>query len=88
MESVHGIAVSGGSFPAEIWRLFMEPALEGTEPAAFPEPDGLAGVEAVHARRVRAGVRPDARRTESTETETTTTDASAPTARAATRRPP
>ena len=24
MESVHGIAVSGGSFPAEIWRLYME----------------------------------------------------------------
>jgi len=30
--------VTGGSFPAEIWRLFMEPALEGTEPEAFPEP--------------------------------------------------
>jgi penicillin-binding protein 1A len=27
MENVHGISVSGGSFPAEIWRLFMEPAL-------------------------------------------------------------
>jgi penicillin-binding protein 1A len=38
MESVHGIAVSGGSFPAEIWRLFMEPALEGTEARSFPEP--------------------------------------------------
>jgi penicillin-binding protein 1A len=38
MENVHGISVSGGSFPAEIWRLFMEPALEGTEPASFPEP--------------------------------------------------
>ncbi len=38
MESVHGIAVTGGSFPAEIWRLFMEPALEGTEPESFPEP--------------------------------------------------
>ncbi|MGH3133280.1 MAG: transglycosylase domain-containing protein [Gaiellaceae bacterium] len=38
MENVHGIAVSGGSFPAEIWRLFMEPALEGTEPTAFAEP--------------------------------------------------
>ncbi len=38
MESVHGIAVSGGSFPAEIWRLFMERALEGTELALFPEP--------------------------------------------------
>ena len=38
MESVHGIAVSGGSFPAEIWRLFMEPALEGREVRSFPEP--------------------------------------------------
>ena len=39
MESVHGISVSGGSFPAEIWRLFMEPALDGVEPRSFPEPD-------------------------------------------------
>jgi penicillin-binding protein 1A len=38
MENVHGIAVSGGSFPAEIWRLFMESALEDTEPSEFPEP--------------------------------------------------
>jgi penicillin-binding protein 1A len=38
MENVHGIAVSGGSFPAEIWRLFMEPALEGTQAESFPEP--------------------------------------------------
>jgi len=38
MENVHGIAVTGGSFPAEIWRLFMQPALEGTDPVAFPEP--------------------------------------------------
>jgi penicillin-binding protein 1A len=38
MESVHGISVSGGSFPAEIWRLFMESALENVEPTDFPEP--------------------------------------------------
>jgi penicillin-binding protein 1A len=38
MESVHGISVTGGSFPAEIWRLFMEPALEDVEPSDFPEP--------------------------------------------------
>jgi penicillin-binding protein 1A len=38
MENVHGIAVTGGSFPAEIWRLFMEPALEGREATAFSEP--------------------------------------------------
>ena len=38
MENVHGIAVSGGTFPAEIWRLFMEPALENDEPTDFAEP--------------------------------------------------
>jgi penicillin-binding protein 1A len=39
MESVHGIAVSGGSFPAEIWRLMMEQTI-GLRPAArdFPDP--------------------------------------------------
>ncbi|HET7743735.1 MAG TPA: PBP1A family penicillin-binding protein [Gaiellaceae bacterium] len=39
MENVHGIAVAGGTFPAEIWRLFMQPALAGTQRIPFPEPD-------------------------------------------------
>jgi penicillin-binding protein 1A len=39
MENVHGIAVAGGTFPAEIWRLFMDPALEGVPRTQFPEPD-------------------------------------------------
>ena len=38
MQNVHGIAVSGGSFPAEIWRRFMEPALASRPAVAFPEP--------------------------------------------------
>ena len=38
MLDVHGISVSGGSFPAEIWRRFMSPALEGTPVVPFPEP--------------------------------------------------
>jgi penicillin-binding protein 1A len=38
MENVHGIAVAGGSFPATIWRLFMERALAGRPERAFPEP--------------------------------------------------
>jgi membrane peptidoglycan carboxypeptidase len=38
LDSVHGIAVTGGSFPAEMWRLFMEPALDNKEAVAFPEP--------------------------------------------------
>ena len=39
MESVHGIAVSGGTFPAEIWNRFMDPALEDVPARSFPEPD-------------------------------------------------
>jgi hypothetical protein len=29
MESVHGISVAGGTFPADIWRRFMAVAMEG-----------------------------------------------------------
>jgi penicillin-binding protein 1A len=38
MTNVHGISVSGGSFPAEIWRRFMEPALADRPFREFPEP--------------------------------------------------
>jgi penicillin-binding protein 1A len=38
MENVHGISVSGGSFPAEIWRRFMDPALAGLPARDFPAP--------------------------------------------------
>jgi len=38
MLDVHGISVSGGSFPAEIWRRFMAPALERSPVVDFPEP--------------------------------------------------
>ena len=38
MRNVHGISVSGGSFPAEIWRRFMEPALAGRPVRDFAEP--------------------------------------------------
>jgi penicillin-binding protein 1A len=38
MENVHGIAVAGGSFPAEIWRRFMERAVRYSPPQEFPEP--------------------------------------------------
>jgi len=38
MTSVHGIAVSGGSFPAMIWNLFVSAALEGTPVVDFPLP--------------------------------------------------
>ena len=38
MLNVHGIAVSGPTFPADIWHLFMEAATAGRPDVAFPEP--------------------------------------------------
>ena len=38
MSSVHGITVTGGSFPASIWRLYMSRALEGQPRPSWPSP--------------------------------------------------
>jgi penicillin-binding protein 1A len=38
MENVHGISVAGGTFPAQIWRLFMSPALENRRAREFALP--------------------------------------------------
>jgi penicillin-binding protein 1A len=38
MESVHGISVAGGTFPAQIWRLFMQPALQNRPAREFALP--------------------------------------------------
>ena len=38
MESVHGISVAGGTFPATIWNLFMRSTIGNTDPVDFPEP--------------------------------------------------
>jgi penicillin-binding protein 1A len=38
MQNVHGIAVAGGTFPAEIWRLFMERVTRYSPPQDFPAP--------------------------------------------------
>jgi penicillin-binding protein 1A len=38
MTNVHGIAVAGGTFPATIWKLFMESALGSSHVYDFPEP--------------------------------------------------
>jgi penicillin-binding protein 1A len=39
MSSVHGITVTGGSFPATIWNLFMSRAYEGAKYLSWPSPD-------------------------------------------------
>ena len=38
MVAVHGISVTGGSFPASIWHLFMDSAIGSTPPKDFVEP--------------------------------------------------
>jgi penicillin-binding protein 1A len=38
MESVHGISVAGGTFPAEIWNRYMSKALAPSPPREFAEP--------------------------------------------------
>jgi penicillin-binding protein 1A len=38
MENVHGISVAGGTFPATIWRLFMEAATENTPELDWQQP--------------------------------------------------
>jgi len=38
MLSVHGIAVTGGSFPAQIWHTFMETAVGNRADVPFPQP--------------------------------------------------
>lgn len=37
MRSVHGITVYGGTFPAQIWKEFMEEALAEVPPSDFPK---------------------------------------------------
>ncbi len=41
MTSVHGISVAGGTFPAQIWRKFMEPALGSLAPQDWSTPTTL-----------------------------------------------
>ena len=75
LDSVHGIAVTGGSFPAEMWRLFMEPAHEGIDPEAFPEPrfwpEWKPFTRGEYALTYDPSYTPETTETEATETEPT-----------------
>ena len=80
MENVHGISVAGGTFPAEIWNKFMDPALEDTPEAEFPEPDSwptwVAFTRGKYALSYDPNPRPET--TESEETETKPADGKRP----------
>ncbi len=53
MTNVHGIAVAGGTFPAEIWNLFVSAALERAPVTDFRVPEEHGRVEGME-RRVPA----------------------------------
>jgi len=54
MNSVHGIKVTGGSFPAQIWAAFMREALKGRPEQKFERPRGLSSVEVCAETGLRA----------------------------------
>jgi len=80
MENVHGIAVSGGSFPAQIWRLLMERTI-GLRPAReFPEPKTYPQYQPFQRGPLALGYDPYAvTLTTSTDTTSTDTTSAAPT---------
>ena len=65
MEDVHGIAVSGGSFPADIWRLFMSSAIgSSTRSSSRSRPTGRSGRRSSAARSGAPSVTSTTRRLE------------------------
>ncbi len=77
MRSVHGISVSGGSFPAEIWGIFMAAALSGVDPIAWPYPKNPAVWSPFKGQYALSGAQPTTSG-ESTTTDKTTTDKQPP----------
>jgi hypothetical protein len=61
-----------------MWRLFMEPALDNTEPSAFPEPKVWPTWKPFTRGEYALAYDPSAVETETTETETTETETEAP----------
>ncbi|MBE0476939.1 MAG: PBP1A family penicillin-binding protein [Coriobacteriia bacterium] len=55
MTNVHGIKVTGGSFPARIWASFMRSALGGEPAKDFAKPEGLKTVSVCTLSGLRAG---------------------------------
>jgi len=75
MRSVHGISVAGGTFPATIWRLFMQAALSGVPASDFPYPKNPAEWSPFQGQYALSGAEPttSAGSSESTTTKATPT---------------
>ncbi len=74
MENVHGISVAGGTFPAEIWRRFMERALKDHEPRTFSEPARRVEWKPFERGKWALSYDPGYSRPSTTTTETTETE--------------
>jgi penicillin-binding protein 1A len=72
MRSVHGIQVAGGSFPAEIWGIFMSAALSGVDPLSWPYPKNPAVWSAFQGQYALSGAEPTTTGGQSTTGKTTT----------------
>ena len=70
MRSVHGIQVSGGSFPAQIWGIFMAAALSGVDPIAWSYPKNPAVWSPFQGQYALSGAQP----TTTSAAPTTTTE--------------
>ena len=71
MRDVRGRDVTGGSFPAQIWRTFMQAAVGGADHGDFPRPSFTG--EALNSDLTTTTEPPTTRQTTTTEPEETTT---------------
>ena len=79
MTSVHGITVSGGSFPADIWRLFMSRALAGTRQVGWPFPRNPVLWVPFQGQYANAGAPPEPKKKKKDKDQTTTGETTPPT---------
>ncbi len=86
MESVHGISVAGGTFPATIWRLFMEVALENSSALDWQQPRNPAVWRPFTQGQYASSLSPTTTTTTTTTTSTARTTTSVPTTPTATGR--
>jgi hypothetical protein len=88
MDDVHGIAVSGGSFPAEIWRLMMEHTIGLRAPRDFADPKVYPVYQTFHRGPLALSYDPYyVAPTTSTATDSTSTDTTPTTPPAKTDKP-
>jgi penicillin-binding protein 1A len=77
MDDVQGRAVTGGSFPAQIWQRFMTAAMEGREAEDFPDPpDDLMRPEETTTSSTSSSSTSSSTSTSSSSTTTTEPDGS------------